>query len=864
MNTLNQPRKSRHDFPAKLGTKENQSDLFIGRTREIKILTELLSDISTPSSITYIIGIPGIGKSALLENFAGICQHLSYTVSMVDGNSQDNIQSILMKIASDLRVASPLKAFDRKMREYQALIKRIQENGSIPPQILETIGLGMGINFSYPINSLIPLDPISLQTTIKTLYSNLSLSEIEFLLQPNLELTTALVNDMNSLASNRKTIVLVDTYEKIQKINDWFLNNFTSRLSSNVVIVVACRSQPFLSSLILKQEDRVKIISLEQLTPKESAEYFKKRGIVNDNLVQNLISFTKGYPLALSIGSVLVKRMELEQLGDNSQQYEIAKILTSLLTDGVKDVTLKTAIECCAILKWFNQPILRYMLPPETADTIFDTISHLPFIRYQADGFSFHELIRYFIQEELAWRDPEKYRQLHCKAAEYFSHLATPEQGSWWKTNRLKIYHLIRGDEERGIALLETMISRYLQFRFFSRLEVCDDLLSEAADYNFADATLSTRFTLLLAEVSLNKSDFKVAYDYYLRISESDVQDSNIRIRIEFGYGEVLFRQHQTQTARFHFERCKELLEKTYQVETTKYAQVLHSIADTYRVEGKFELSLANYKSSLELANQLENWYAVGDTLHMITTLYKTVMNDYSNALIYIDQAIMVTEKINNESALGYLYLQRGHLNCLSNKLEIAYKDIQIGFNLVKKYNVSILLGWAHYTLGYYFMKVNDFTEAEKNLTHSYQIFCGCNFSLYQAVALLSLCEFYKLKRDYDSFDSNIRSLLDISKDYPYHDILAQAYLLKAHVSLDLNQLDIAVMDLTQAFEHSYKFNQHYTEVCWKETIAATQDLYLLNPTKLDDWLMMLNQSLMDAGIGNTLRLSEAGNITRN
>ena len=130
---------------------------------------------------------------------------------------------------------------------------------------------------------------------------------------------------------------------------------------------------------------------------------------------------------------------------------EIVANLVDRLMEGVPN-ELIPALQAAAIVRWFDQPILRAVMKQDDVRDVYNELRRFPFVRTRVEGLALHDAVREIMDENLHAQDSERHCELHERAAAYFEKRLEKTTGE--EAERLgleRLYHRIRADEEAGI-----------------------------------------------------------------------------------------------------------------------------------------------------------------------------------------------------------------------------------------------------------------------------------------------------------------------------------------------------------------------------------------------------------------------------
>jgi len=233
---------------------------------------------------------------------------------------------------------------------------------------------------------------------------------------------------------DKRSVILIDTYETLMPLDDWVRENFLTQLPSNTLIVLAGRRPPSLAWRIDPGwQTLMHTIALRNLEPNESRHYLTRRQVPDDQYA-GILSFTHGHPLALSlVADVFAQRREIQ-----FQPEVVPDVVRTLLAQFVQKVpgpAHRAALEVCALVRLTTESLLAEMLTLPDAHELFEWLNSLSFIEIGPEGIFPHDLAREALVTDLRWRNPEWYAQLHRRARSYY--LKALQQTAGWAQQRV-------------------------------------------------------------------------------------------------------------------------------------------------------------------------------------------------------------------------------------------------------------------------------------------------------------------------------------------------------------------------------------------------------------------------------------------
>ena len=210
--------------------------------------------------------------------------------------------------------------------------------------------------------------------------------------------------------------------------------------------------------------------------------YATMRGSTPDPAqVDAIIRFARGLPMVVTSAVQLWVQYGVEDF--QSVRAEIVANLVDRLMEGVSK-PLIPVLEAAAIVRWFDQPILRALTGMEDVQEVYNELRRFPFVRTRVEGFALHDSVRELIDENLRVQDAERHAKLHERAAQHFDEKL---EKSASETDRLELeslYHHIRADKNKGLILFQAIAERLSLPRLSNRLQI---LINDVKTYGHAD-----------------------------------------------------------------------------------------------------------------------------------------------------------------------------------------------------------------------------------------------------------------------------------------------------------------------------------------------------------------------------------------
>lgn len=224
---------------------------------------------------------------------------------------------------------------------------------------------------------------------------------------------------IESMAASPKFVLFIDTFEAIDPLDGWLRETFLPDLPSTVLVVIVGRNRPRAAWRSDVWQKLARILNLRNLTDDESRSYLTGFN-VNHEAQEQIIQFTHGFPLALSLFAETYTQSGWAGFGADTSP-DIITVLLERLMEGVDDPVKRELLEICALVRMTSESLISHVVNRERAAELFAWLRALSFVETTPFGLMPHDLAREAIAHELRWRNPERYSHLHHRTRSYYS-----------------------------------------------------------------------------------------------------------------------------------------------------------------------------------------------------------------------------------------------------------------------------------------------------------------------------------------------------------------------------------------------------------------------------------------------------------
>lgn len=606
---------------------------------------EWLAAPALPKRLLIIHGVGGVGKSSLMRMFRLHCKSVRVPVALASGDEQKSLLDVLTRWADDLTADGvALPTFQKSLVQYRALYHKAESEAS-KPKPAEKLTKEAAKTLVETAASTIPglgpllgkLGGIGVEALTDWLFSRgFKKPDVDFLLDPAKRLTEDFLTDMTSAAGKQRLVLILDTFEQMEALSDW-IRILAQRLPPNALLVIAGRTMPdwdrtwhgWMASAHIEE---LRPMTEEKIRTLIRRYYATLRGGEPDpKQVEAIVAFARGLPIVVtSVVQLWVRHPDTVKDFQAIKPYVVADLVDRLM-EGVPQ-RLVPALEAAAIVRWFDQPILRALMKQDNVREAYNELRRFPFVRTRTEGLAMHDAVRELLDENLHVQDAERHRELHERAAAYFK--ARLERANGEEAQRLameQLYHCIRANEETGIRLFQEMAEELARYRLVNRLRA---LLNDVSTYPLEqqDSRLWREYyKAVLLQYELRIRDASESLE---RISNTS-NDSKLRAYALCNLGEILAQRHLTVQPG-GTDRAAQVIRSSLAATRLDHKLAMNyiNLGFIYATESKHEQAITQFKTALNYFHEIDDKYNVSLVLGHLAERYR-VIGHWKDSLEY-------------------------------------------------------------------------------------------------------------------------------------------------------------------------------------------------------------------------------------
>jgi len=407
------------------------NNFIVGRKKEVEQFSKLVKG-TTKHWMLNIYGPGGIGKTVVGQKMQEHAESTSIPTAFVDGIQPDlTPDRILFEIKEGLAKTESLvesfQDFNRQFEEH-LIVQEVLQRGGGMQSIFDALG-----NVTDPTGLAQILTGLGKTITEETkrIISNRFALE-RYLRGTEKVLTSSLSTSLSQAVekSGKSLAIIVDTYEELEGLDDWFCRTLTPAIPNGVKLTVLGRTSLAKVNFDWAEHGQALFqMELPELEEGDAKAYLVHRGLREDAALDKIYRFTGGYPLLL----VLVWHLAREaggwdKIGELEAHADRDRIATKLLERILREERVKEVqafLEKGVVARWFTPEAIRVILEVDANDArrIYGQLERHSFVQRHPYGLKFHDKIRELLLERLKFDKPE-YDRLVKRLSDYYAEKA--------------------------------------------------------------------------------------------------------------------------------------------------------------------------------------------------------------------------------------------------------------------------------------------------------------------------------------------------------------------------------------------------------------------------------------------------------
>lgn len=266
------------------------------------------------------------------------------------------------------------------------------------------------------------------------------------------------------ICNNRKVVLIVDSFEKIQTIHNFIFNNFLKILRTEFIFIMS--SQLDLERELKEKFDtNLQYIYMQNFSYLEVEEFLKKNEIIHEHsIVDSVLNLTNGIPLALSLVSSVLKEFKsdvfkiMRYLDIKEKEYETLRYINTMTLDNINQNDRKIIV-LLALLRKIDNELISDIAGVFDTNKLLKNLSEKYFFISEKNGLQ--HMLKLFTRTYAKHDLSALYQEIYRRAYEFYSEkLEKDPKNKELITNQL--YYYFRINEYEAYKELLSVISENL------------------------------------------------------------------------------------------------------------------------------------------------------------------------------------------------------------------------------------------------------------------------------------------------------------------------------------------------------------------------------------------------------------------
>lgn len=219
----------------------------------------------------------------------------------------------------------------------------------------------------------------------------------------------------------RAPVVMIDSFERIAALAVPLRERILPKLPDDALVVIAGRGAPGPEWFREGWEHVVDDVAVGPLPAGEARRLLETYGVIEAGLVEEIVHWAQGSPLALTLAASTAQRTNRADLGDQ----DLSRMIVQRLAGDELDEVDADVIAVAAVGRAVDARLLAGVLPGRATRVAFDRLRQLSAVETVGARVTLHDLVRAALRAELRATDPERYNELRRRLADHLFQRAT-------------------------------------------------------------------------------------------------------------------------------------------------------------------------------------------------------------------------------------------------------------------------------------------------------------------------------------------------------------------------------------------------------------------------------------------------------
>jgi len=525
----------------------------------------------------------------------------------------------------------------------------------------------------------------------------------------------ALAQELKTHTTEPYLYMLDDVHylEKSQEVGEW-LQTLIDVLPSNIHMILVGRSLPMLDWITLLAQERV--IGIDHTDLRFTAGDVQQMADISSDEAEELVEQYNGWAAAIRLAlDPSLRQIARTSLGIHKPDEVLFQ---QLIVNFFQALTLERQhiLLTTCVMQVVDPVVCEEILNLTSLDFHLKELQekHL-LISRTSNGYVYHDLLRSFLLEHLKHLQPERYRVLHLKSAQWYERVGHLE--------RAVIYYLEAGATAQAVRLAES-VAKELHMRGLWRtlLGLKDALVDTEAPRLFFVASLA-----LTDSNQLEESD-NLLHRAEVIFSERGDKEGVARVSLQRAYNQQLRGNYQAAISQlealFHVELLPQLLESwTYRV-----------LGCSYMGLGRYTDAIQAFENAVPAVRSEEKAFENSQILQDLSSAY-LLAGEFEKAVAILQEVIALCRSNMMPIALAIALNNLGFAFRVGSQYEQAKATYEEARRLVAG-EPSVAAGYVYHSIGDLYRDLGQFAEADYAYETAYRMVKASEHSLLRQIVL--------------------------------------------------------------------------------------------------------------------------------
>lgn len=225
--------------------------------------------------------------------------------------------------------------------------------------------------------------------------------------------------DAASVVPGDQAILLIDNFESLAPVEDWFRETLLADLPGRFRVVLAMRQQPSSQWQLDAGWSRLaRVHQLAGLEPAAADRLLDRLGVPIATRPA-ILEMAAGHPLALTLAGLLQRDEPQRDPADLLDKPQLVRELSERHLADAPSRNAREALFACALSRRLTRPLLAAMLDQDDVDGLFNWLRRQSFVSETVPGLISHDLVGDALCARLEHGEPDTHRRLIRRGTRY-------------------------------------------------------------------------------------------------------------------------------------------------------------------------------------------------------------------------------------------------------------------------------------------------------------------------------------------------------------------------------------------------------------------------------------------------------------